>query len=476
LSTSTLIQPKPASNWKQEVSLRIAAHRSRQGLAPVQTAQPATGRGQQTAGSRAAQAAARVAARYAQAPSYSQMQALEAEAAERAEKAAAKLQDAVDAQATVVHPVQAAEAVEPIRPVQPIEAAAAAPKNDQPAPRRWEPAPAEAVREWEPILTPQPAPPSTLDAWGSEFSHLFHEPKAVLRPAEGAQVPRTLPSRFFEEFDTRCEEAGIQLEQAEPRFEQAAPREDAVPARTENLWSEEELQAIEPDQPINVNLIEFPRELVATRRMRPHLIESPLGDESANRQLSIFEVDPAAISVQHEPVAAATQWPGTPGTGADWSDIELDAEPVEEPQPEATESLPGLYLAPISSRLMASFIDSAIIAGAVLAAAVVAAANISHPFAPRAVEVCALSTIVIGSLLYHALFLTLSEATPGMRSAGISLCTFDDQVPTRRQLRARLGALALSLLPVGLGVVWVLFDEDHLCWHDRLSQTYLRKN
>jgi uncharacterized RDD family membrane protein YckC len=375
-----------------------------------------------------------------------------------------------------VQAVAAAEAVEPIRSVQPIVVAAAAPKAVQTAPRRWEPAPAEAVREWEPIRTPQPAAPSTLDAWESEFSHLFREPEAVLRPAEGAQVPRTLPSRFFEQFDTRCEEAEIQLEQAETRFEQAAPRGDAASARTENLWSAEELQAIEPDQPINVNLIEFPRELVATRRMRPHLIESPLADESANRQLSIFEVDPAAISVQPEPVAAATPGPGAPGTGADWSDIELDAEPVEEPQPEATESLSGLHLAPISSRLMASFIDSAIIAGAVLAAAVVAAANISHPFAPRAVEVCALSTIVIGSLLYHALFLTLSEATPGMRSAGISLCTFDDQVPTRRQLRARLGALALSLLPVGLGVVWVLFDEDHLCWHDRLSQTYLRKD
>jgi len=26
-----------------------------------------------------------------------------------------------------------------------------------------------------------------------------------------------------------------------------------------------------------------------------------------------------------------------------------------------------------------------------------------------------------------------------------------------------------------LGVAWALFDEDHLCWHDRLSRTYLRK-
>jgi hypothetical protein len=28
---------------------------------------------------------------------------------------------------------------------------------------------------------------------------------------------------------------------------------------------------------------------------------------------------------------------------------------------------------------------------------------------------------------------------------------------------------------VGLGFAWSLFDDDHLSWHDRISQTYLRK-
>jgi hypothetical protein len=61
-----------------------------------------------------------------------------------------------------------------------------------------------------------------------------------------------------------------------------------------------------------------------------------------------------------------------------------------------------------------------------------------------------------------------------MRYAGISLCTFDDERPTRAQLRRRLVALFLSLLPVGLGVLWAIFDEDHLSWHDRISRTYQR--
>jgi hypothetical protein len=62
-----------------------------------------------------------------------------------------------------------------------------------------------------------------------------------------------------------------------------------------------------------------------------------------------------------------------------------------------------------------------------------------------------------------------------MRYAGISLCTFDDQMPTREQLRSRIGAMLLSLLPVGLGVLWAIFDEEHLSWHDRISHTYLRR-
>jgi len=31
------------------------------------------------------------------------------------------------------------------------------------------------------------------------------------------------------------------------------------------------------------------------------------------------------------------------------------------------------------------------------------------------------------------------------------------------------------VLPLGLGFVWALFDDESLAWHDRLSKTYLRK-
>jgi uncharacterized RDD family membrane protein YckC len=142
---------------------------------------------------------------------------------------------------------------------------------------------------------------------------------------------------------------------------------------------------------------------------------------------------------------------------------------------EAPAPLPALQLAPIGHRLMAALVDGALIVGAFLASVLVATANIGHPPAARSLEMGAALALLLVGLLYHTLFLTLAEATPGMRYARISLCTFDGQSPTRAQLLSRLGALLLSVLPVGLGVLWILFDDDRLSWHDRLSQTYPRK-
>ncbi len=54
-------------------------------------------------------------------------------------------------------------------------------------------------------------------------------------------------------------------------------------------------EAVEAAQPIAANLIEFPREIVATRRMRPRITEASL-ESTEPQQLSIFEVDPNTVS------------------------------------------------------------------------------------------------------------------------------------------------------------------------------------
>jgi uncharacterized RDD family membrane protein YckC len=125
--------------------------------------------------------------------------------------------------------------------------------------------------------------------------------------------------------------------------------------------------------------------------------------------------------------------------------------------------------------MRAVLVDGALVAGAVMGSALVAAASIGHPLPAGITRLSALSGVLLAGLLYQTLFLILDEATPGMRCSGLSLYTLDGQIPTRPQRCTRMGALLLSVLSVGLGAAWLLFDDDHLCWHDRLSKTYLRQ-
>jgi len=89
---------------------------------------------------------------------------------------------------------------------------------------------------------------------------------------------------------------------------------------------------------------------------------------------------------------------------------------------------------------------------------------------PAAVAVAGLILL----LLYQALFFYFSTATPGMCSARIALCTFDDENPTRKAMRRRILAVLLSACPLGLGFLWAALDEDRLAWHDRISRMYQR--
>jgi uncharacterized RDD family membrane protein YckC len=132
--------------------------------------------------------------------------------------------------------------------------------------------------------------------------------------------------------------------------------------------------------------------------------------------------------------------------------------------------------APVGCRLLAALVDGALITSAFLATALVAIERMPSLPAAKTAELGAASALLLVALLYQALFLLLAGGTPGMSYARVSLCTFDGQVPTHAQLLHRLGALLLSILPVGLGVAWILFDDDHLSWHDQLSRTYPRRS
>jgi uncharacterized RDD family membrane protein YckC len=75
------------------------------------------------------------------------------------------------------------------------------------------------------------------------------------------------------------------------------------------------------------------------------------------------------------------------------------------------------------------------------------------------------------SLIYLYFFWGLAGQTPGMRFLGIRIEAAGDPHLGRRRARRRLGGLLLALLPLGLGLLWILVSDDRRGWHDRIAST-----
>jgi len=243
---------------------------------------------------------------------------------------------------------------------------------------------------------------------------------------------------------------------------------------------------VEPVQPIHANLIQFPREIVATRKARPRRAEGPFASNYEHDvQLSIFEVEPEAISI--DTVATETMNPEVAPSwmSPEWSGMELDEHPVpalqseaqpdllEEPTAEIVQAR-AIYQAPLNLRAMAVVVDGSLVLAVLSGVTFEIVRHVHSLPGIRTAQLGVVLGFLILSALYVLLFDALGQGTLGMRYARIALSTFEGQIPTRRMRFSRLVALVLSILPVGMGLLWCIFDEDHLSWHDRLSGTYVR--
>ena len=228
-------------------------------------------------------------------------------------------------------------------------------------------------------------------------------------------------------------------------------------------------------EPIAANLIEFPRQLVAARKARPRLAEGPLREDgpAETGQLRIFEVEAEHISAAP---AAEEQAP-------EWTSILLPAQPVSTFfEPLDTDYVPAMVpqTAALNRRAMAAVVDGCLVGVCILSGVALFTTTVTHlthmPLTmPLPVAAGALLAITaLFAALYHLLFFTFSDATPGMRYARIALCTLSDENPSRAAMRMRLLAMTLSALPLGMGYVWAVLDEDRLGWHDRISRMYQR--
>ncbi len=437
----------PAPGWKDEVSARVRAHRSRR----VPQNQPALP-GMEAAAAPSA-IAAKVAERYARIPSWREAMAAEAAA-------------------------QAAQAAAPQKPA---------------APRRTRSLPRNAAPKTDPAFDLYPDDPSLPDLSPSAPSPSDPRPaprsSAHAAPARRAADPEPQP---YQPDLIRYSVSSDSL--PAPRFTPEEARAHPAPHLfVEEVFDPLEEAIIEPTRLLPARVIEFPRELVAPRKARPRLAEGPLCEEpaSANPQApqragdspraAVLSGSGALRILEAEPEST----PQTPSTSdsvrqsvPEWQSIHLDnEEPVREAKTAPTSSLLDdlpLHVAPIEARLMAGVVDIALTLAAFLVFLLVFAACTTHPPVGRTALIGAAVTLLAMGLLYQFIFFSLSAATPGMRYAKIALCTFDDENPSRRLMRARIAAILLSALPLGLGFLWAAFDEDYLSWHDRITQTYQR--
>jgi len=265
-------------------------------------------------------------------------------------------------------------------------------------------------------------------------------------PFEPASSPKAATEDSFESFGPASNHAlALDGRHEAPSYpEPSEPEPRQSPARA--------AEVAPPPQPSThsgAKIIEFPRSAWAPPPPPPDQLAEPVIDRPR-----ILEVPEAELPA--------------PALGG------ITIEPIER---EELEKRPGidvpLHQVPLARRLVAGAIDSLLIA---LAAALfgfifwkIAAVR------PPSLQIVG---VAVGLLLalwawYNYLLTVYSASTPGQRATGLHLAKFDGTPTSRSMRRWRVLASFLSAVSAGMGYVWVFLDEDSLCWHDRITRTYL---
>ena len=426
---------------RAEAAERLAAHRLRRARHAAGTAEPP----REAREGRRGQVAAAVAERFAQTPSY---RAMLAEQARQAMEQAAAAAEIALRNAEAVHAAQSELLVELQKWTEPV---------------------AFSARTAE-VVGPITAAPSAVPAVEKPAQAPVREVSAAgLTVRLYEDIGREETSRLAAPFAGRRNKDVAEADAAEAAEQESRELDAEIAFRQSPVF--ETYEAPEPAVAIPGNLLEFPRQLIAARKARPRLAEGPLllEEEVRNPQLRIFEVEPVASITQ--PAPASMEWSSI------WLDAHTVTEPIENPDAPLTTVLASLLppqVAPMHLRVMAAAVDGLLVLGGFVMFCAAAA------YVAGSVPTGAIAGIVAGGALallylaYQALFFCFNDSTPGMRYARIGLCTFSDENPSRSAMRRRILAQLVAVCPLGIGVLWMLLDDDRLGWHDRISRMYQR--
>jgi uncharacterized RDD family membrane protein YckC len=210
-----------------------------------------------------------------------------------------------------------------------------------------------------------------------------------------------------------------------------------------------EQQAVLPFEPPAISSFEYPS--TAARPYVPKRFD--LTTVSPKQRAERYEISiPAHESSMH---VAQLDRPGKSRSGSD---------------PAGTPLFP---VAPLSDRRRAARLDATLLLfsyGGMLALFTVLGGHIG--FSKFDVLVTA-ATLVMFYAQYFALFTIFGGSTPGMMVGGLRVVSFDGSAPSSQQMAWRSFGYLISAGTCFLGFLWALWDEDHLCWQDRISRTYI---
>jgi uncharacterized RDD family membrane protein YckC len=320
--------------------------------------------------------------------------------------------------------------------------------------------------EWKLVAAVASAPPTSAkegQMWGTELARsesreanrgvdegAFWRNEVASR-VESYRARRRRPIRErslpldFERAVNREITSGQLADSREEEYRAPSTEYRAEPAGDEA--SEVELGAQEVEEAQESKIIEFPRQALLP-------VMPPSNEELAEPIMDRPRILEAPEEVD---------------TASPLSDISV----APEEEPRAVEFELPLQVAPMSQRVFAGLVDAMIVlVGAAGFVLIVLKAGVPMPPA-KAGFLLAMAASSVFWAIYQYLFQVYAGITPGMQMARLRLITFDGGPARRHTRRGRSVAMVLSTLSLGLGLVWALLDEDTLCWHDRITRTYV---
>jgi len=279
-----------------------------------------------------------------------------------------------------------------------------------------------------------PAAPSDANAGDARVATAVAEAPPI-------KVQETAPQPPVESHEFKTE-ALIETSDAEETTVKVEPEPGSRPA-----------PQLVPRPATQRKIIAFPRQATLAPETR-HRLADPVVPE----QPRILDVPEELEAFPSAPLLDGLQLPSNAQPEAPADHIELPLEPASP-----------------SQRVGAGLIDCALIAVSSAVFGAVCYKMLPKLSLTKPLLLTAGSIPVLLWAAYQYVLTMYGGATVGMRALHLRLRTFKGGTPNWRHRRSRVIGLYFSAASLMMGLLWALVDVDALCWHDRISRTFLTK-